>query len=118
MNVGKGTLIHNKTNKVLKEMTGDHYIEFHIKDYASLFPVWWLVEMALAPSGTSKDKRMNQFVRCILALFGEILLVDEKAAIAPVKITNDKADNLITDKLNIHSNFTKLGKWLMMSGGS
>ncbi len=61
---------------------------------------------------------MNQSVRCILALFGQILLVNGKAAIAPIKITNDKTEDLITDKLNIPSNFTKLGKWLMMSGGS
>ncbi len=118
MNEGKGKVIHNKTNKVLKEMTGDHYIEFHVEDFASLFPVWPIVELALAPSDASKDKRMNQFMQCILALFKEILLVDGKAAIAPIKITNDKAEDLITDKLNIPSNFTKLGKWLMMSGGS
>jgi hypothetical protein len=61
---------------------------------------------------------MTQYVHCVLALFGEILLVDKKAAIAPIKITNDKAKDQITNKSNIPSNFTKLGKWLMMSGGS
>jgi hypothetical protein len=118
MNEGKGKVIHNKTNKVLKEMTGNHYIEFHVKDFAGLLPVWPIVELALTPSGASKDKRMNQFAQCVLALFGEILLVDGKAGIAPIKITNDKAEDLITDKLHIPRNFTKLGKWLIMSGGS
>jgi hypothetical protein len=118
MTEGKGKVIHNKINKVLKEMKGNHYIEFHIKDFAGIFSVWPIVESALAPSGASKDKRMNQFVRCVSALFGEILLVDGKAASAPIHITNDKAEDLITDKSNIPSNFTKLGKWLMMSGGS
>ncbi len=99
-------------------MTGDHYTEFHIKDFACLFPVWPFVELALAPSGASKDKRKTQYMHCVLALFREILLVDKKAVIAPIKITNDKAEDLITDKSNIPSNFTKLGTWLMMSGGS
>ncbi len=115
MNEGEGKVIHNKTNKVLKEMTGDHYIEFQVKDFFSLFPVWPIVELALAPSSNSKDKMMNQFVQCVLALFGEIVLVNGKAAIAPIEITNDKAEDLITDKLNIPRKFTKLGKWLMMS---
>ena len=61
---------------------------------------------------------MTQYLRCVSALFGEILLVDKKATIAPIKITNDKAKDLIEDKSNIPSNFTRLGKWLMMSGGS
>jgi hypothetical protein len=37
MNGGKVKVIPNKTNKVLKEMTGDHYIEFHVKDFAAFF---------------------------------------------------------------------------------
>ncbi len=61
---------------------------------------------------------MTQYVRSILALFGEILLVDEKATIAPIKITNDKPEDMITDKANIPTNFTKLSRWLMLSGGS
>jgi hypothetical protein len=44
--------------------------------------------------------------------------MDGKVVITPIKITNDKAEDLITDKSNIPSIFTKLGKWLMMSGGS
>jgi hypothetical protein len=115
MNDSKGKVIHDKTHK---EMTGDHYIEFHVKDFAGLFPVCAIIEFALAPSGTSKDKRMTQYMRCILALFGEILLVDKKATIAPIKITNDTTKDLITGKSNIPSNSTKLGKWQMMSGGS
>jgi hypothetical protein len=41
---------------------------------------------------------MTQYLRCVSALFGEILLVDKKATIAPIKITNDKAKDLIEDK--------------------
>jgi hypothetical protein len=79
---------------------------------------WPIIKLALAPSGASKEERMTQYVRSILALFGEILLVDEKATIAPIKITNDKPEDMITDKANIPTNFTKLSRWLMLSGGS
>ncbi len=103
---------------MLKEMSAGHLTKFHVKDFAGLFPVWPIVEFTLAPSGTSKDERMTQYVGCRSALFGEILLVDEKAAIAPIEIANDKVEDMITDKANIPSNFTKLGKWLMMIGGS
>ncbi len=58
------------------------------------------------------------FVRCVAALLGEILLVDEKAAIAPIKITNDKKEDMLTNKMDIPDNYTKLGKWLLLSGGS
>ncbi len=43
MNEGKGKVIHDKTNKVLKD------IEFHVKDFAGLFPFWPIVELAFAP---------------------------------------------------------------------
>ena len=61
---------------------------------------------------------MTQYVRCVSALLGEILLVDKKAAITPINTTNDKKEDLITDKANIPNNFTKLGKWPMLSGGT
>ncbi len=118
LNNGEDKVIHEKSHKVLKEMSGGHLTKLHIEDFAGLFPVWPIVEFALAPSGASKDERMTQYVQCVLALFGETLLVDEKAVIAPIKIMNDKVEDLITDKANIPSNFAKLGKWLMMSGGS
>jgi hypothetical protein len=51
-------------------------------------------------------------------LFGEILIVDERAAIAPIVILNDRQEDMITDKASIPPNFTKLSKWVMLSGGS
>jgi len=58
------------------------------------------------------------FVKCITALFGEILYVDDTACIGPLDITDDNEDNYTTDKSKLPSNFTKLGKWIMISGGS
>jgi hypothetical protein len=118
LNNGNDRVIHDKSNKLLKEMTGGNLTEFHVKDFAGLFPVWPIVELALAPSGASKDERMTQYVCSILALFGKIFLVDKKAAIAPIKIMNDKPEDMITDIANIPTNFTKLSRWLMLSGGS
>ncbi len=61
---------------------------------------------------------MNMFVKCIMLLFGEILYINDTAAIAPLKITDDNEENYITDKAKLPSNFMILGKWIMISGGS
>ena len=80
--------------------------------------MWPIIEFSLAPAGATKDKRMLQFMWCVAALLGEILLVDEKAAIAPIDITNEKKKDMLLDKVDIPDNYTKLGKWLLLSGGS
>ncbi len=64
------------------------------------------------------DKKMTQFVQCISSLFGEILLVDERAAIASIAILNNNPEDMISDKVNIPSNYMKLSRWVMLSGGS
>ncbi len=61
---------------------------------------------------------MNHFVKCCTSLFAEILYVDDTAAIAPLAITDNSKDSNITDEANLPMNFTKLGKWIMISGGS
>ncbi len=61
---------------------------------------------------------MTQFVKCVTSFFGEILIVDERAAIVPIVISNDCQEDMITDKASIPPNFTKLSKWVMLSGGS
>ena len=76
LNNGKEKVIHGKTHKVLKEMTGNYFTELHTKGFSGLFPAWPIVEFDLAPSGAYKDTRMTQYVRCILALFEEILIVE------------------------------------------
>ncbi len=61
---------------------------------------------------------MTSFVRCFASLLAEIKHVDVSAAIAPINIyDNDKA-NCISDRSSLPDNFTKLGKWLMISRGS
>jgi hypothetical protein len=106
-------------NKLLKEVrSGNEVYSFYVKDFAGLFPVWPIIELAMSPTGQTKDERMTQFVKCITSLFGEILIVDKQAAIAPIAIMNDLQEDMITDKATIPTNFTKLGKWVMLSGGS
>ncbi len=72
----------------------------------------------MSPTGQTKDKGMTQFVKCVTSLFGKILIVDEKAAIAPIAISNNLPDDMITDKANIPSNYTMSSRWVMLSGGS
>ncbi len=54
----------------------------------------------------------------MLHLFNEIKYVDNTAAIAPINIHDNSKDNFIVDRSGLPDNFTKLGKWLMISGGS
>jgi hypothetical protein len=61
---------------------------------------------------------MNNFVKCCVSLFAGILYVDDTAAIAPIEITDDREDSYITNKASLPANFTKLGKWIMISKGS
>jgi hypothetical protein len=61
---------------------------------------------------------MTNFVQCFAALLAEIKHVDASAAIAPISIYDDDEENYITDCSSLPDNFTKLGKWLMISGGS
>ena len=83
-----------------------------------LYPVWPIVEVAISPTGNAKEERMNMLVKCITSLFGKILHINNTAGIAPLEITDNNKDNFIHDKSKLPSNFTKLGKWIMISGGS
>ncbi len=99
--------IHDKVNKLLKEVKNGHKVHsFYIKDFAGLFPVWPIIELAMALTGQNKDERMTQFIKCVTSLFGEILIVDERAAIVPIVISNDRQEDMITDKASIPPNFT------------
>ncbi len=112
-------VILDRANKLLREMKSRHEVDsYHVEDFAGLFPVWPIVKLAMSPTGQTKDERMTQFVKCVMSLFGEILIVDKKAAIAPIAILNDLAEDMITDKTNIPFNYMKLSKWVMLSGGS
>jgi hypothetical protein len=111
--------IHDKVNKLLKEVKNGHKVHsFYVKVFAGLFPVWLIIKLAMAPTGQTKDERMTQFVKCVTSLFGEILIVDERAAKAPIVISNNCHEDMIMDKASIPPNFTKLSKWVMLSGGS
>jgi hypothetical protein len=95
-----------------------HNKTFHVEDFVGLYPAWPIVEVAISPTGNAKEERMNMFVKCITSLFGEILYVDNTATICPLEITDDNKENYITNKAKLPSNFTKLGKWIMISEGS
>ncbi len=89
-NKQEDSVIHDKASKLLKVAKSRHEVHsFYVKDFARLFPVWPIIELAMSPTGQTKDERMTQFVKCVTSLFGEILIVDKRAAIAPIAISND-----------------------------
>ncbi len=93
-------------------------IAYHVTDFAGFYPVWPIVEFSMAPTGATKDERMTSFIKCVAVLLGEMLYVDDSAMIAPIEITNDEEAHFLKSKSDILSNFTKLGKHIMISGSS
>jgi hypothetical protein len=115
---GTNYIIHR--NQKMYSMRNNNKQEqwFHVEDFIGLFPAWPVIELSIAPTGSTKDKRMTSFLRCFAALFNEIKYVNDTAAIAPINIYDDSKDNFIVDRSGLPDNFTKLGKWLMISRGS
>ena len=62
---------------------------FHVEDFIGVFPAWPIIELSIAPTGSTKDERMTSFLRCFAALFNEIKYVDNTAVIAPINIYDD-----------------------------
>ncbi len=91
---------------------------YHVINSTGLYPIWPIVEFSMSPTGNTKDKRMSLFTKCITALLGEMLYVDNKARIAPIAITDNDNASYISDKADLPTNFTKLTKHIMISGGS
>ncbi len=109
----------NRQNKIyIVYDENERESRFQVEDFVGLFPSWPIIEMLIVPTGNNKDERMTNFVRCFASLFAEIQYVDNTAAIAPINIYDDDKDNFIMDRLGLPDNFTKLGKWLMISEGS
>jgi hypothetical protein len=110
---------HGQTNKLFHVFSDNGMKEksYHVMDSAGLYPVWPIIEFSLSPTRTAKDKRMTLFTKCITALHGEILYVNNTTMITTISITEDES-SYISSKENIPTNFTKMGKHVMISGGS
>jgi hypothetical protein len=74
----------------------------------------------MAPTGATKGDRMTSFIKCMTALLGvgEMLYMDDTAMITPINITNNHEASFIKTKVDLPTNFTKLGKHIMISGSS
>ncbi len=90
---------------------------FHVTNFAGFHPVWPIIEFSMAPTGEAKDEHMNSFIKCMVVLVGEILYVDNTAMIATLSVTEYQSLH-IGSKADVPTNFTKLGKYVMISGGS
>ncbi len=112
--------IHDCPQKLFRVFSVDGMEEtsYHVIDFAGLYPVSPIVEFSMSPTGNTKDEIMSLFTKCITALLGKMLYVDNKARIAPIAITNNDGASYILDKADLPTNFTKLGKHKMISGGS
>ncbi len=91
---------------------------YHVTNFAGFYPVWRIVEFSMAPTGATKDERMSSFIKCVTALLGEMLYVDDMAMIAPISITDNEDASYIKSKADLPMNFTKLGKHIMISSRS
>ncbi len=112
--------IHDPSQKLFRVFSNDGAEEtnYHVINFAGLYPVWPIVEFSMSPTGNTKDKKMSSFMKCITALLGELLYVNSKAMIALVAITDDGSTSYISNKADLPTNFTKLKKHIMISGGS
>jgi hypothetical protein len=111
--------VHNHTNMLFQALSDDGMKEtsYHISNFAGLYPVWPIIKFSMAPTGAKKDKRMNLFMKCVTALLGGNLYVNDMPKIAPILITNNKS-TYISLKLDLPNNFTKLGQYVTISGDS
>jgi len=82
---------------------------FHVEDFIGVFPAWPIIELSIAPTGSTKDEWMTSFLHFFAALFNEIKYNDNTAAIAPINIYDDSKENFIVDRSGLPDNFTKLG---------
>ena len=111
--------VHYHKNMLFKEYSNDGMKEtcYHVSGFAGLYPVWPIIEFSMAPTGEAKDNRMNSFIKCVAALFGKILHINDTAKIPTILITEDETSYILS-KADLPTNFTKLGQYIMISGGS
>jgi hypothetical protein len=86
--------IHDRDQKLYRVFSDNGLKEtaYHVTDFGGFYPIWPIVKFLMAPTGASKDERMVSFIRCVTALLGEMLYIDDMAMIAPIDITDDDAD--------------------------
>jgi hypothetical protein len=85
--------VHDCSNMLFKEYSNDDVKEtgYHVTDFTGLYPVWPIIESLMAPTGETKDDCMTSFTKCVVALLGEILYVDDTAKIATISIMEDES---------------------------
>ncbi len=74
-------------------------------NFVGFYLVWRIVEFSMAPTGVTKDERMTSFIKCVAALLGKMLYVDDMAMIAPINITDDNEASFIKTKAELPTNF-------------
>jgi hypothetical protein len=93
---------------------------YHVTDFAGLYLVWPIIKFSMSPMGNTKEERMSSFTKCVTALLGKMLYINNTAIamIAPIAITDDDKAGYISSKANLPTYFPKLGKHIMISSSS
>jgi hypothetical protein len=93
---GKPSEIYNRNQMLYCVFSDDGMKEsaYHVANFAGFYPVWPIIKFSMAPSGATKDERTTSFIKCVTALLGEILYVDDAAMITPIDITDDDEGSL------------------------
>ncbi len=65
--------IHDRSQKLFHVFSADGMEEtsYHVINFASLYPIWPIVEFSMSPTGNTKKERMFSFMKCITDLLGK-----------------------------------------------
>ncbi len=110
--------MHDRFNLLYKEYSDNGMKEssYHVTNFAGLYPIWPIIEFSMAPTGETKDDCMTSFSKCVVALLGEILYVDDTAKIATISITDDKSKYIGSRWTSLITS-PSLGSTLWSAGG-
>ncbi len=104
---GRPSEIHDRNQMLYRVFSEERMKEaaYHVTNFAGFYPFWPIVEFSMAPKRTTEDEWMTSFIKCVTALLGEMLYVDDMAMIAPINITDDNNASFIKAKADLLKNF-------------
>jgi hypothetical protein len=79
---------HDRSQKLFRVFSVDGMEEtsYHVINFVGLYPVWPILEFSMSPTGNTKNERMSLFMKCVTALLGKMLYINNKARIAPLQL--------------------------------
>jgi hypothetical protein len=59
---GSDYVINRQNKMYIVYNENEQESRFHVEEFVGLFPSWPIIEMSIAPTGSTKDERMTNFV--------------------------------------------------------